>query len=217
MKCFFPTKLSTRSCTINFASSTCKLVVEPLRALIFSQVKELTQRSVNVARLLSRDDVNHPGDLYGPDYLHHLSNNFDNEKSLIIFSTPELLSKCCEKNGTIYTLVKKRLLSLIVIDEFDYIDECHQQHRNAYTTIVPSLKRATERSHVPFLYLSATGSSHRIFDILFANSAITNLNTTRPVLVQTDHILPHNHIYKGKTFMVRKLLNPTFISSNLWY
>lgn len=182
-----------------------QLVVEPLRALINSQMKELSQRTLKVARLLSRDDVKHPRDLYGPDYLRHLANNFDPKDSLIIFSTPELLSTCSDKNGIIQELVRKRLLSLIVIDEFDYIDECHQQHRNAYTTIVPSLKHAMEGSNVPFLYLSATGSSFRIFDILFANSAIANPNTSRPIHVQTEQILPQNHIYKGKPYTIFRL------------
>ena len=155
---------------------------------------------MRVAKLLSQKDVpNHitcSEENYGPDYLWHLVNNFpNNEKPLIIFTTPELLSRCTGKNGPIHMLAVKRILSLIVLDEFDYINGCHQQHRSEYTTIIPDLKHSVERLHVPFLYLSATGSNCRLHDILFT---IPNLQTTpSPILVQTKQIVPQNHIYKG--------------------
>ena len=177
-----------------------QLVVEPLNALISSQVEELEQRNVRVVRLLSRKDTPYiktsPEKIYGPEYMRYLVDNFDNNKiPLIIFTTPELLSTCTEENGPLQALAQKQILSLIVLDEFDYIDECHQQHRNAYTTIVPDLKHAVERLHVPFLYLSATGSNNRMLDILYTIS--NPYTTSRPILVQTEQILPQSHIYKG--------------------
>ena len=67
-----------------------QLVVEPLRALIFSQMKELAERGVNVARLLPRDDVTTKGQFYAPDYLSHIVQDYNigQAKPLIIFSTP---------------------------------------------------------------------------------------------------------------------------------
>jgi superfamily II DNA helicase RecQ len=160
-------------------------------------MKELTQRKVRVTKLLSREDTkSHPEEPYGPDYLWSLVHNTQNiEMPLIIFTTPELLSTCTEEKGPIQALAKQGKMSLIVLDEFDYIDECHQQHRNAYTTIVPDLKRAVEHLHIPFLYLSATGSNYRMHDILFT---ISNLRaSSKPILVQTEQILPDHHIYRG--------------------
>lgn len=170
-----------------------QLVIEPLRELIFSQIKELKNRGVNVTRLLPQHDVK-IGELHGPDYLRHLVQNCNigREKPLIIFSTPELLKDC---SSTIKALADNRRLSLIVFDEFDYINECHQQYRSAYTTIVKTMKAAVEESRVPFLYLSATGSSSFIFDILSAKS--NSEYASPPILVQAAHILPQNHVYRG--------------------
>jgi superfamily II DNA helicase RecQ len=202
-----------------FIQTICQLVVEPLRALIFSQIKELTQRKVCVTRLLSRDEANaalsredgnaKPDKLYGPDYLWHLVRHYNNtEMPLIIFSTPELLSTCTGEKGPIQALAVEKKMSLIVLDEFDYIDECHHQYRNAYTTIVPDLKRSVVQWHVPFLYLSATGSNYRMHDVLFT---ISNPYTeARPLLVQTDQILPQNHIYKGMNVFLNFILLTTF-------
>lgn len=177
-----------------------QIVVEPLNALISSQIDELSKRKVRVMKLLSRMDSPYsktrPEDQYGLDYLWYLVVHYHNDKEpLIIFTTPELLSKCAKENGPIQVLAEKKFLSLIVLDEFDYIDDCHQHYRNAYTTIIPDLKSSVEHSHVPFLYLSATGSNCRMLDILFTIS--NPYSTSRPVLIQTEQILPKNHIYRG--------------------
>jgi superfamily II DNA helicase RecQ len=181
-------------------NSHSQIVVEPLNALILSQINELSTRKVRVVKLLSRMDTpsskTRPEDQYGLDYLWDLVVHYHNDtEPLIIFTTPELLSKCTEENGPIQALAEKKFLSLIVLDEFDYIDDCHQYYRNAYTTIISDLKRSVEHSRVPFLYLSATGSNCRMLDILFTIS--NPYSTLRPILVQTEQILPHNHIYRG--------------------
>ena len=106
------------------------------------------------------------------------------------------MEKCEICKSTIKELAVNRRLSLIVFDEFDYIDECHQQYRSAYTTIVRTMKNAVGVSRVPFLYLSATGSSSFVYDILLAKSISEYASPSPPVLVQTAHILPQNHVYR---------------------
>lgn len=176
-------------------------------------MKELEKRGVNVTRLLPHDDAKTAGQLHGPAYFRRIANNCNigQEKPLIIFSTPELLEYCSD---TINTLAVNRRLSLIVFDEFDYINECHQQHRSAYTTIVQTMKAAVGESQIPFLYLSATGSSSFIFDILSARS--NSVYDSPPILVQTAHILPQNHVYRGSSCTHRNLpCGPSFVLSNL--
>jgi superfamily II DNA helicase RecQ len=161
---------------------------------------ELRRKKVNVAELLSRNDATRLGELRGSDFLVDLLERY-NLKSyskndpLIIFSTPELLDFCAGKHGPIELLAKQNLISLIVIDEFDCIKDCNQQHRMAYTTIVPVLKDVLKPSCVPFLYLSATGSSVQISDIL--SSLQASALSPKPILFQSEQILPNNHIYKG--------------------
>lgn len=169
--------------------------MEPLRALISSQISELKQRKINVERLLPADEVSDPGKLHAYDYLQRLTNSYNRENPLIIFCTPEILYKCACENGLIQSLVEKNLMSLVVIDEFDYIDDCYEQYRNEYTTIVPKLKQSVKGSNIPFLYLSATGSSYRMKNILQAQPSNT---LVKPILFQVTQILPKNHIYKGE-------------------
>jgi superfamily II DNA helicase RecQ len=167
--------------------------VEPLRALITSQIADLTRRGLNVVRLLTRDETS-SGGMHGTDFLRHLLtvNKKDLiDKPLIIFATPELLSCCMEENGPVHALIKKSIISLVVIDEFDSIYDSHEQYRKAYTTIVPDLKILAQDCNIPFLYLSATGSCDKIYEVLTVNS---NVN---PILFQSAHILPLHHVYKG--------------------
>jgi superfamily II DNA helicase RecQ len=170
------------------------LVVEPLRALIASQIVELENRGLNVVKLLTADEASSAG-MHGPKYLENLAKVYSRQKSLIIFSTPELLSLCIDQNGPICTLVKQGLMSLVVLDEFDCISESHEQYRKAYTTIIPHMKELVKDSPIPFLYLSATGSSDQIYEVLYKDEKL--LRTIPPILFQSTHILPQHHVYSG--------------------
>ena len=131
------------------------MVVEPLRALIDSQVQQLRGKGVNVNQLLTVDEAKQNRKLSSRDYLQTLINKGHcDDGPLIIFSTPELINHCVNQIGC---LSEKKMLSLVVIDEFDYISDCNVNHRKAYTTIVPTLKEKLGQNEIPFFFLSATG------------------------------------------------------------
>jgi superfamily II DNA helicase RecQ len=130
-------------------------VVEPLRALIDSQVKELRKKGVNVESLLTLSDAASQRRQHAALRLNELAHQND-RSPLVLFSTPELICFCVDG---VRSLVAKRLLSLIVIDEFDCIDESNDIYRRTYTEVVPKLKAATRSALLPFLFLSATAST----------------------------------------------------------
>jgi superfamily II DNA helicase RecQ len=189
------------------------LVVEPLRALISSQIEQLRGRGVNVEQLLSHSDAKLSHELPALDYLQTLVNQYTQHKEdpqpssrlpLIIFSTPEIIkSPSCL--AAIKCLAAKNLLSLVVFDEFDYVDGCHEHFRSSYVNLVSSMKETLQDSSwIPFLFLSATGSSDLIFEQLDTTLQEFSLSTTQrqkmsppPVLFQTSIVLPRNHIYRG--------------------
>jgi superfamily II DNA helicase RecQ len=181
-------------------------------------MKQLRDRGVNVEQLLSHDDARKLGQLSGSNYLQDLANKYTvhpgnpqapSHLPLIIFSTPEIIidSICCR--NAIKRLAEEKLLSLVVIDEFDYVESCHEHFRRSYVNLVSSLKvtLCQDSSQIPFLFLSATGSSDLIFEQLetivpemttqFVSEQFSLSTRTPPVLYQTSHVLPSNHIYRG--------------------
>ena len=94
-----------------------QLVVEPLRALIFSQMKELKKRGVNVARLLPHVDVKTEGQFYAPDYLRHIVHNCNigQAEPLIIFSTPGRTISYSTRHDINVKWANLRLLFLLIL------------------------------------------------------------------------------------------------------
>jgi superfamily II DNA helicase RecQ len=167
------------------------LVIEPLRALITSQIEQLKRGGVKVEKLLTFEEATGPLEPPGRHRLQQLAAE-NIKRPLMIFSTPEIIENCLSE---VRWLADKHLLSLIVIDEFDYIEECDHTFRSAYTTLVENLKEGLQPSQVPFLFLSATGSSEFILEILSNGPKLR-----RPILFQAANVLPKNHIYKGEIF-----------------
>ena len=158
-------------------------------------------------RLLSQDEAKRQGKLPGSSFLQDIANQHACQQDpLIIFSTPEIIESCGE---ALKCLIKKKLLSLVVIDEFDYVDCCHEKFRESCVNLVGWLKSSASHevsqeemiqpqqhsSQIPFLFLSATGSSELILEQLGTVPQLKMISP--PMLLQTSNIMPKNHVYRG--------------------
>lgn len=174
-----------------------QLVIEPLRALIDSQVKELCGKGVNVETLLTLSDAKIQGRQHAALRLNELAQQ-NYPMQTILFSTPEMICGCLDG---LRSLVTRRLLSLIVIDEFDCIDESNDVYRKTYTELVPKLKAITRSTSLPFLFLSATASTALIEDLrggLDTGLPANLQSTTLPKLFLSSQALPPKHAYSGE-------------------
>jgi superfamily II DNA helicase RecQ len=166
-------------------------VIEPLRALIDCQVKQLSQKGVNVETLLTGEDAIRHHKHGAAARLKELAEQ-NIQEPLILFSTPELIMTSGCFDG-VCLLVAKGLLSLIVVDEFDCIDESNDVFRKSYIDLVPKLKNVTRDTTIPFLFLSATASTILI-DIL-----ARPVTCHRPRLFLSKRALPPMHVYSGES------------------
>lgn len=97
--------------------------------------------------------------------------------------------------------VRRRLISLIVVDEFDEIQNAKLSYRESYLTLMQELRHAAP--NVQLFLLSATVTKKLIVDLnnsfnnsfnqMFPNDKITAM----PCLYRTGSPLPTNHIYRG--------------------
>lgn len=115
---------------------------------------------------------------------------------LILFATPEMMTTKSCLDG-FRSLVYRDQISLVVIDEFDFIEESSALYRTSYLKIVPELREVIQgHSIVPFLFLSATGSADLI-EKVFVGKYLRE-NKRRPLLCVTKNVLPKMHVYSGE-------------------
>jgi superfamily II DNA helicase RecQ len=177
------------------------LVVEPLQALVDALESQLHQKGLKVEVLLSEEKAR-AHSTRAKERLFQLLHSAS-PGPLILLATAELVEGCMT---VISKLVEKGLLSLVVMDEFDYIDKATQNFRSCYASIVGGLKNATSlenqpRAAVPFLYLSATASEGLIKEILQAapmKPLHAQHKVCRSVICVGEEIIPPSHVYSGK-------------------
>jgi superfamily II DNA helicase RecQ len=194
------------------------LVVEPLQALVDSLESQLCQKGLKVEVLLSEEKARAQS-TRAKERLFQLLHS-PSPDPLILLATAELVEGCMT---VIPKLVKKGLLSLVVLDEFDYIDKATQNFRSCYASIVGGLKNATSlanrsRAAVPFLYLSATASEGLITEILQAapmKAVHEQHKVCRSVICVGDEIIPPSHVYMGKFVQLMPWLRPHKLVSHL--
>lgn len=147
--------------------------------------------------LLTLNDARSQRKSYAALRLNELAQHHNGDP-LILFSTPELMERCFDG---VRSLTNRDLLSLVVIDEFDCIDESNDIFRKMYRELVPKLKDATQSAAVPFLYLSATGSTALIAEVLEGRPASKQAipGSSRPILFLSKHVLPPMHVYSGES------------------
>lgn len=176
------------------SSRYLQLVIEPLRALIESQVSELKRRGVCVEKLLPYKDVINNDDIAARDRLDHILEIIrikdNNEEPRILFMTPELFQVVQMK---VKEFVQRRLISLIVIDEFDEIQNAKLSFREAYLKLLPDLRITAP--NVQLFLLSATITRKLIFQL--RTTCPKNI-LPMPHIYRTNSPLPTNHIYRGK-------------------
>lgn len=180
-----------------------QLIIEPLRALIESQVNELKRRKMCVENLLTQKDATE-NNLAAGERLHHIltsRKHGDSHEPLILFSTPELLQGIGIQ-AQIQECVRYRLISMIVVDEFDEIQNATKSYREAYLKLIPDLRVIAP--NVPLFLLSATLTKKLIVNLnnSFENSCSPNNFAPLPHIYRTSFPLPMNHIYRGKSFFL---------------
>jgi superfamily II DNA helicase RecQ len=155
----------------------------------------LKGRGLAVESLLNREDAQRKSNLRARDRLVELGNQ-NVMSHLILFCTPEIF---VNSEYHFQTLVKKRFIKLIVVDEFDIIAEATSSYRSAYIEAIPKIRRLAPT--VQLFFLSATFSRK-----LFAE-VITSLDnrdsqecSKRPHLYLSRIPLPPNHVFSGKCF-----------------
>lgn len=112
-----------------------QLVIEPLRALIHSQMREMEQRGIASEWLLPQDEAKRSGKLGSWHRLEQLTME-KKCKPLVLFATPELLLKTKQPGKHLKKLVEMNHLVLVVVDEFDFVNETNEIYR---PEVVPCL------------------------------------------------------------------------------
>jgi superfamily II DNA helicase RecQ len=185
-------------------NSLSQLVVEPLKALVYSLESQLRSKNVNVEALLTDEEAKADGSMKASDRLRLLCLATGSRDPLILLATAKLVEGC---RTEISQLVENNLLSLVVIDEFDYIEKSTATFQSCYDHIVRDLKQETKhnsrsKAAIPFLYLSATASEGLIKEILQeAATPVTGRqeNACRSVVCVGEEIIPISHVYSGKS------------------
>jgi superfamily II DNA helicase RecQ len=178
-------------------------VIEPLRALIDSQIDDLRKKGLKVEELLPKTDACNINELQAKDRLQELVNR-PHSSPYILFLTPELF-ECVQDQ--VKEMVKRQMISLIVVDEYDCIEEANFMFRPTYLRLVPRLRVVAPS--VPFFFLSATASK-----TLLAYIMISRRSSEPPHLYRTADALPTNHIYEVKRKYDNKQVS-RWISENI--
>lgn len=143
------------------------IVVQPLNAIIMSQMKDLSVHNnvLNIEQLFNEVDAKREHKPRAGDRLQILLNEYQgrqlSEKPFIIFTTPELLES---RLSQLEQFSELGLLKNITIDEVDEIEISQTNSRRAYTKLLGKL-----REHCPstkFIFLSATVSAVGLVDLL---------------------------------------------------
>lgn len=168
-----------------------QIVIEPLRSLIESQIVELRNRNVLTEKLLNLDDASALRKPRAKERLNELS-KCKEKKARVLFCTPELFKHVEDE---MKMLVEKRMISLIVVDEFDIIQDAIPTYRAEYLTLVPLLRVVAP--NVPLFFLSAT-FSRKLLAQLIQTRSDSKGDVCKPNLYQSTDPLPRNHVYEGK-------------------
>jgi superfamily II DNA helicase RecQ len=176
-------------------------VIEPLRALISSQLKELKAKDFSAENLLSKEDALIYRRYDAKRRMHLLFNHLtaSGEKSAdrmvprILFCTPEIFSSIKEE---VKLFVLHRLISLIVVDEYDFLQEANENYREAYLQLMPDIRIVAP--NVQVFFLSATFSRKLISQIVLSSYQSVGKDLCKnPRLYQAEHAIPLNHVFSG--------------------
>jgi hypothetical protein len=175
------------------------LVVVPLRTLADSleyDLGSLNSTSFDVEQLLNADQAKAQSRKSCSSRLHELLN-------LSFFSKPKILITVLERidfQTTLHALSQlcdtKRhemgRLTRIVLDEFDYVDECTRNFRESYLDIFKTLRSKCQRGLRPIqiVCMSATASLHAV-----QLSREGSSSRSKAVCLHADRILPDHHSY----------------------
>ena len=164
------------------------LVVEPLKALISSQLKTLREKpAIRVESLLTRDESIATCKPAASDRLNELANCWcTSEPATIIFSTPELIAGSMNALSTMFC---KGILKRIVIDEFDVIEDSREGYRDSYINLIPRIRKHCNLGGktVPITCLSATVTKSAILESIGTGP--------KPLVYLSDRALPDNQSY----------------------
>ena len=176
-----------------------QLVIEPLRALIQSQISDLRSRGITAESLLSKEDSGAVDKLRAKDRLTELSNMGTKQEApaRLLFCTPEMFTNVIPE---VKHLVSKRLISLIVVDEFDVIEDASTNYRGSYLTLVDEIRSAAPT--IQLLLLSATFSRKCLTQLVLSKKINLKDDGLKPHLYLSKYPLPENHIFSGKDSLV---------------
>jgi superfamily II DNA helicase RecQ len=127
--------------------------------------------------------------------------NCDKKKAHVLFCTPELFN-LVEKE--MKYLVQRRMISLIVVDEFDIIQDATPSFRSNYLTLIPQLRVVAP--NVQLFFLSATFSRSLLAQLIQTSIHSTN-QICQPHFYQASYPLPGNHVYSGKLYCASQIFH----------